>query len=210
MTDESARRYDTQVEVFFSGTANAMRRQALPALREVFAGRDQRGLRLLDVGSGTGRFIDSVKQAWPLLPVTGIDLSEAYTKEARRYLNRWSRRQLIVANAEAIPVAGASQDAVTSIFLFHELPPKVRRGVFGEFARVLRPGGRLVVVDALQIGDDPAYDGMLERFPRKFHEPYFSSYVIEDFGELARTHGLTHARDVRAFVSKVMVFDKPS
>ena len=46
MTDDSANRYDTQVEVLFNGTANATRRQALPQLREVFAGRDQRKLRL--------------------------------------------------------------------------------------------------------------------------------------------------------------------
>ena len=56
MTEDSARRYDTQVEVLFHGTANATRRQALPPLHEAFAGRDQRRLRLLDVGCGTGRF----------------------------------------------------------------------------------------------------------------------------------------------------------
>src|SRR6516165_10061986 len=38
MTRESARRYDTQVEVLFHGTANATRRQALVPLQEVFAG----------------------------------------------------------------------------------------------------------------------------------------------------------------------------
>ena len=68
MTDESAQRYDTQVEVLFNGAANATRRQALPPLREVFAGRDQRRLSLLDVGCGTGRFLDFVKQTWPRLP----------------------------------------------------------------------------------------------------------------------------------------------
>ena len=46
MTDDSASRYDTQVEVLFNGTANATRRQALPQLHEIFAGRDQRKLRL--------------------------------------------------------------------------------------------------------------------------------------------------------------------
>src|ERR1022692_1571170 len=69
MTEESARRYDTQVEVLFNGTANATRRQALPQLREVFAGRDQRKLRLLDIGCGTGRFLDLVKQVWPRVVV---------------------------------------------------------------------------------------------------------------------------------------------
>ncbi len=209
MTQDSAQRYDTQVEVLFNGTANATRRQALPPLHEVFAGRDQRTLRLLDVGCGTGRFLDFVKQAWPRLPVLGLDMSEAYVGEARRHLKRWSWLKLVVANGEAIPVADASQDAVTSIFVFHELPPKVRRVVFREFARVLKPGGRLVLVDSLQRGDEPDYDGMLELFPQNFHEPYYAGYIEEDFGAIARACGLTHTRDVNAFVSKVMVFDKP-
>ncbi len=209
MTEDSAQRYDTQVEVLFNGTANATRRQALPPLHEVFAGRDQRTLRLLDVGCGTGRFLDFVKQAWPRLPVLGLDMSEAYVGEARRHLKRWSWLKLVVANGEAIPVADASQDAVTSIFVFHELPPKVRRVVFREFARVLKPGGRLVLVDSLQRGGEPDYDGMLELFPQNFHEPYYAGYIEEDFGAIARACGLTHTRDVNAFVSKVMVFDKP-
>src|SRR5262245_64725673 len=89
MTQDSARRYDTQVEVLFQGTANATRRQALPPLHDVFAGRDQRRLRLLDVGCGTGRFLDFVKQVWPRLPALGLDMSEAYVREARRHLRRW-------------------------------------------------------------------------------------------------------------------------
>jgi hypothetical protein len=75
MTAESASRYDTQVEVLFNGTANAIRRQALVPLHEAFAGRDQRRLHLVDIGCGTGRFLEFVKQAWPRLSVLGLDLS---------------------------------------------------------------------------------------------------------------------------------------
>src|SRR5262245_35947003 len=166
LTEESAERYDTQVEVLFKGTANAMRRQALPPLAEAFAGRDQRTLRLIDIGCGTGRFLDFVKQAWPRLPALGLDLSEAYIRHARRHLKRWSRLNLVVANAESIPAPDNSCDAVTSIFMMHELPPAVRRTVVGEAARVLKPGGRLILIDSLQRGDEPDYDGMLERFPQ--------------------------------------------
>ena len=115
-----------------------------------------------------------------------------------------------MANGEMIPVPAASQDAVTSIFVFHELPPKVRKIVFAEFARVLKPRGRLIVVDSLQRGDEPDYDGLLELFPQNFHEPYFAGYIEENFGAIAQSCGLVHVRDVKAFVSKVMVFDKPA
>jgi ubiquinone/menaquinone biosynthesis C-methylase UbiE len=209
MTRESALRYDTQVEVLFHGTGNATRRQALPPLHEVFAGRDQRRLRLLDVGCGTGRFLDFAKQAWPRLPALGIDMSEAYAAEARRHLRRWGWIDCLVGKGEALPMADASQDAATCVFMFHELPPAVRRAVLAEFARVLKPGGRLVLVDSLQLGDEPDYDGMLELFPQNYHEPYYAGYIREDFRALAAACGLAHARDVKAFVSKVMVFDKP-
>ena len=209
MTDESAKRYDTQVEVLFNGTANATRRQALLPLHAIFAGRDQRRLKLIDIGCGTGRFLDFVKQAWPRLRTIGLDMSEAYVSESKHHLRRWPRISLIVGDGTRIPLPDDSQDAVTSIFMFHELPPKVRRGAFHEFARVLKPGGRLVLVDSLQLGDEPAYDGLLETFPRNFHEPYYTTYLKEDFGKIARTCDLKQARSVNAFVSKVMVFDKP-
>jgi hypothetical protein len=51
---------------------------------------------------------------------------------------------------------------------------------------------------------------LLELFPQNFHEPYYSSYIEEDFRAIAQACGLIHVRDVSAFVSKVMVFDKPT
>ena len=87
LTDDSAQRYDTQVEVLFNGSANAIRRQALVPLHEVFAGRDQRQLKLLDVGCGTGRLIDFIKQTWPRLPVVGLDMllcERAYDRDKER------------------------------------------------------------------------------------------------------------------------------
>jgi len=208
MTRDSAKRYDTQVEVLFNGTANAIRRQALVPLHEAFAGRDQRRLQLIDVGCGTGRFLDFVKQAWPRLPAAGLDMSEAYIAEARQHLRRWAQLRFLVGDATRIPLPDASQDAVTCIFMFHELPPAVRRNALAEFARVLKPGGILVLVDSLQRGDEPLYDGLLELFPQNFHEPYYSTYIAEDFAGIARDYHLVHRRDVRAFVSKVMMFDK--
>ena len=77
-----------------------------------------------------------------------------------------------------------------------------------EMCRVLKPGGRFVLVDSLQHGDQPDYDGLLDVFPESYHEPYYRSYLDEDFGAIAKSCGLAHVRDVNAFISKVMVFDK--
>ena len=102
LTDESAERYDTQVEVLLNGTANAMRRQALPQLHELFAGRDQRQLRLLDIGCGTGRFLDFVKQAWPRLKIVGLDMSDAYVRHARRHLRRRPRISFVIGKLNTL------------------------------------------------------------------------------------------------------------
>ena len=135
-------------------------------------------------------------------------MSEAYVKFAKGHLKHWSQIKLSVGKAKTLPVRDQSQDALTSIFVFHELPPKVRRSVFRECARVLKPGGRFVLVNLLQHGDQPDYDGLLDVFPQSYHEPYYRSYLDEDFGAIAKSCGLAHVRDVNAFISKVMVFDK--
>jgi len=135
-------------------------------------------------------------------------MSEPYIREARRHLDSWSWLKLVVGNGEMIPLPDASQDAITNVFMFHELPPEVRRAVFREFARVLKPGGRLIILDSLQRGDEPDYDGLLEMFPQNFHEPY-AGYLDEDFGHIAQEAGLRHIRSENVFVSKAMVFDKP-
>ena len=96
----------------------------------------------------------------------------------------WSRVELVEAAAEAMPFGAAEFDIVSCLYLFHELPPAVRRAVAGEIARVLKPGGTLIFVDSLQTGDRPDYDALLDYFPIAFHEPYFASYLHEDLDRL--------------------------
>ena len=208
MSEKSAKLYDTQVEVLFTGTAGAMRRQALVPLAEVLRGRDQRKVSLLEVACGTGGFLADVAANFPRLNVTAFDLSPAYVAEAKARLGARRGLNIIEANAEAMPVADASQDIVSCIYLFHELPPKVRKAVAAEIARVLKPGGTAIIMDALQTGDTPDFDGLLEVFPIGFHEPYFTSYLAEDFSALFAAQGLTQTSATSAFLSKIMVFEK--
>lgn len=208
LTPESARLYDMQVEVLFSGTANAMRRQCLVPIAKFMRGKDQRKLKLLDVASGTGRFVRFVKQAFPRLPVTASDLSEAYLAEAREHIKPYGGVSFEAAKAEALPFADASFDIATCIFLFHEVPPPVRRQIAREFARVLKPGGLLVFMDSLQTGDVPMLDAMLESFPANFHEPFYKSYLGEDLREIFTDAGLQVDQAEPIFLSKRVVARK--
>ena len=205
LSDASAERYDHQVEVLFGGAAAAMRRQALVPLKSALAGRSAR--RLLDVGCGTGRFLRDVKANYPRLDVTGLDLSRHYLGVAQSELQAWSRARLVVGAAEAMPFADGQFDAATCIYLFHELPPVVRRAVVGEIRRLLRPGGMLVFVDSLQPGDEPDYDAMLDYFPVAFHEPYYASYLREDLDRLWKP-GFTPGQRVPAYFSKVLSYQR--
>lgn len=209
LSEDSAALYDTQVETLFFGAAAAMRRQALVPIAHEVRRRDQRRMRLVEVGSGTGAFVREVARAFPRLPALALDLSEDYVRHTRSRLGDRPSIAGIVGNAEALPLADAAVDIAAAVYLFHELPPKVRPVVAGEMARVTKPGGLVVVVDSLQTGDRPEFDGLLELFPQLFHEPYYQSYCAMDLPGTFAQHALALEASWHAFLSRVFVFRKP-
>jgi ubiquinone/menaquinone biosynthesis C-methylase UbiE len=160
---------------------------------------------MIDVACGTGRFLTFVKDNYPRLDVTGIDLSAPYLSEARRQLRRWSRVAFAVGQAERLPFPDASHDIASCIFLFHELPRPVRRQIAAEMARVLKPGGILLFMDSIQRGDRPDFDPLLDRFPQAMHEPYFEDYIEDDLRDVFAAAGLALESEDRAFFARMMV-----
>ena len=114
--------------------------------------------------------------------------------------------EIVTGAVEGAPFGDAAFDAATVIYLFHELPPRVRRDVAREMARVIKPGGALVFADSVQAGDAPDLDRMLEYFPIGFHEPYFGSYQGEDLVQIFAEAGFEHEGTELAFLTKVMRF----
>jgi ubiquinone/menaquinone biosynthesis C-methylase UbiE len=204
-TRESARRYESQVEALFVGAAGAMRRRALSLLAAAWRNRDHRGLTIVDLACGSGAFLDNLGQAFPRARLIGVDLSQPYLEEARR---RSGVGAVALANAERLPFADASVDAVSCIYLFHELPPRVRPVVAAEIARVLKPGGHLAFADSIQPVDEPRLERMLEAFPAYFHEPFYGTYSQTDLPALFAGAGLNLTGDDRAFLTKALLFEK--
>lgn len=204
-TSESARRYDAQVEALFSGTAGAMRRRGLSLLAKHWRGRDHRDAKIVDVACGSGAFLKDLRAAFPRSAMAGLDLSEAYLARARERAGVGG----IKANAEVLPIADRSLDAVSCVYLFHELPPRVRPVVASSLARALKPGGVLVFVDSVQPSDTPDLARLLEAFPVYFHEPFYGSYAETDLPALFAQAGLQLIGEDRAFLTKALLLEKP-
>jgi len=210
LSERSARLYDFQVEALFAGTADAMRRRAYVPVARYLARRDLKTPVILDAGAGTGRFLSFVKSVRPEARALALDLSEPYLARARKRAEKMGQAvETLAAPAEKMPLPDESVDVVTSIYLFHELPPKIRAAVAAEIARVLKPGGIFVFADSIQYGDAPAFDGLVEVFPALLHEPFYESYAKTDLKRLFADAGLMAAHVDIAYLTKILTFEKP-
>jgi ubiquinone/menaquinone biosynthesis C-methylase UbiE len=112
-------------------------------LLEMLSPADQ---RILDVGCGTGVFAARVLERFPDTHVCGLDLSEGMLcKAAARCQAARDRIHLVQGDSERLPFADDVFDAVTCTHSFHHYPRQDR--VVAEMHRVLRPGGRLLIID---------------------------------------------------------------
>ncbi len=99
---------------------------------------------LLDVGCGSGQ--TAIPAAKRGITVTGVDIAENLVEHARRRAaNEKLNARFDVGDAENLPYSNASYDVVTSMFgaMFAPRPEQVVK----EFARVLKPGGRLIMAN---------------------------------------------------------------
>lgn len=215
LSDMSANLYDLQVEILFNGTADAMRRRILAPLKEglkAFSSTPQRQIRVLDVACGTGRTLKSIRATLPQASLFGTDLSPAYLRKANQLLsdNPGELPQLLQANAEELPYLDNYFHAVTSVFLFHELPPQARQRVIEECFRVTKPGGVFIICDSMQVTDSAEFMPMMENFPAMFHEPYYRHYTTDNLEERLEKAGFTDISTQVYLASKYWIARKPS
>ncbi len=214
LSDHSAGLYDLQVEILFSGTADAMRRRVLAPLvkgLQEFKTRPHAKLRVLDVATGTGRTLKQIRAALPKIELFGLDLSGSYLRQASRYLNNNNSEfvQLIRGNAEEMPFSNESMQAVTCVFLFHELPRHARQNVLKECWRILEPGGTLVLADSIQIKDSPQFLNVMEDFYKVFHEPYYKDYINDDIEDRLNKSGFESISSESHFMTRIWSAVKP-
>lgn len=140
-----------------------------PVIHEIAAGR--RDLRIIDCGCGTGHNLTTLLR--PHGRAFGFDLTPDAMRRARA-----SGRPLVRADMEHIPFRSDSFDLATSFDVVQSVPDD--RKALREVARVLKPGGHLVLnVTALELlrGDHSDVWGELRRYT-----PQTAARLIEDAG----------------------------
>src|SRR3954466_6817529 len=143
MFDRIARRYDLLNRLLSLGTDLSWRRRALDL------GRLGEGGRALDVGTGTGDFALALLARSPRsATVTGVDISPGMLGIAERRADNLgvaARYERLIASVESLPFTDGTFDVAMAGFVIRNVGD-IPRGL-GEMRRVLRPGGRAVILD---------------------------------------------------------------
>ncbi|MGH7194494.1 MAG: class I SAM-dependent methyltransferase [Candidatus Saccharimonadales bacterium] len=131
-SDRLAEEYDARWQRYIDASV----RLAVEAIS--LTGRE----RVLDLACGTGQLERQLLARWPDLQITGVDVSPNMLGRA---LATRLRVHWLAGEAASLPLADAQFDAVACLSAFHYF--RQPRAALAEMRRVLRPGGRLIVVD---------------------------------------------------------------
>ncbi|MEV5974962.1 class I SAM-dependent methyltransferase [Streptomyces sp. NPDC051921] len=119
---------------------------------------------VVDIGTGPGRLLLRIARTRPDLVPHGVDVSPAMVSRARANTRRHGlddRVTLHLGDAAALPLPDASADVLVSTLSMHHWADVA--AAVAEAARVLRPGGRLVVYDFRGVSDGPLNQAVAAR-----------------------------------------------
>ena len=156
------------IEILFDKAAqdyDRARRQLVPCFDELYGTvlgllpfERRAGVRILDLGAGTGLLSALVAEALPNARITLVDFSEAMLKKARlRFASEPARFDFEVMDYAKEPLVG-EYDAVISALSIHHLDDGEKRRLFRKVHEILPEGGVFVNVDQV-LGTTPEIEG---------------------------------------------------
>lgn len=155
--------------------------------------------RVLDIGCGSSVIIQSLNNA------VGMDLSIGKLRFLRR-----RGIELVGGSAFALPFRDAAFDCVISSQVIEHI--SYDEGLFGEMARVLKPGGELIIgtPDYATLGwqvIEPLYGALM---PGGYHDEHITHYTRESLTAILVRHGFVHEETAYVARSELMMrFRKP-
>ncbi len=131
---------------------------------------------MVDYGCGTGDLTTAIARRLGYPTMWGVDLSPYYLAIA--LYQKPPEVKFIHGNIESTNVPDNSQDLVTVCYVFHEMPVDAIRNTLESASRVLRSGGRIVVID-MKPSEIPPYPSYID-----VSEPHLCEYRSIDMLEL--------------------------
>jgi len=146
---------------------------------------DKKGLRLLDLGCGTGYSLAWLRDRFKIADVYGIDVSP----HAAAFWRARALDTLALASVDKLPFEEAEFDLATCFDVIYQLNDERASSAISEIHRVLKPGGLLFI-------REPAYQWM-----RGGHDVAVGThrrYTLTDLRRLLRAHGFKLRRSTYA------------
>jgi ubiquinone/menaquinone biosynthesis C-methylase UbiE len=197
--DVAAAEYDSKWGISYEEHG---RQLVVAKLRKALGGPVRRFDRALEIGAGTGYFSLNLARAGLIGELTCTDISRGMLDELAATAARLGVEvETACTDAERLPFPDDSFDLVFGHAILHHIPDLDQ--AFGEFRRVLRPGGRIAFC-----GEPSHHGDRLAALPKRAAlaaAPYWRRVLGAgrrregwDEGE-AVEHGLEHVVDVHAF-----------
>ena len=164
---------------------DVLQREVQAALLERLDFYTQTPQRIVDVGAGTGRGSAQLKQRYPKAEVIAVDLALPMLRAAKQHASWLKPFQRVCAEATSLPLPDHSVDVLHSNLCFQwivDLP-----ALFGECARVLKPGGLLAFST---FGPDTLKE-LRAAWAQADQQPHVSHFLdIHDVGDAMLAAGL--------------------
>jgi ubiquinone/menaquinone biosynthesis C-methylase UbiE len=141
--------------------------------------------RVLEIGCGTGNLTIRAKNAQPGAEVVGSDPDPLALKRAQRKVKQLNGIRFEQGYAQRLPYDDGEFDRVLSSMMLHHLDSDAKPAAAAEIFRVLRPGGRLHLVD--MGGNMTAEDGLAARLVR--HSAHAAGNLGDAIPRLLRSAG---------------------
>jgi ubiquinone/menaquinone biosynthesis C-methylase UbiE len=125
------------------------------------------GQRILEIGCGTGNLTIRAKKSRPSATVIGCDPDPLALKRAQRKVHGMAGIRFERGYAQELAYADGEFDRVLSSMMLHHLDAEAKVAAAAEVFRVLRPGGRLHIVDMGGAMTD--HDGLSARLVKRSH-----------------------------------------
>lgn len=157
-----------------------------------------RGMKVLDLGTGTGYLAFPLAQRYKLTEIVGLDIVETALERNRERAKKegLSNLEFVSYDGISFPFENATFDLVITRYALHHFP--AIQDTFGEISRVLKPGGVLFLSDPAPNDNDT--DRFVDEYMQMKKDGHIKFYTRNEWQEIAKGVELVYAYGFETYI----------